>query len=125
MNKNECAIKGIYPKSYIKSDLAKFIHDHLLDISANCSRINRIRNFYDLIFTLQIEIETNKLSNYNKKMIFNLNSIDNLLAYYFTNIRKLMFEVKTRDDYILTNDEIYRVVLKDIKHHIKVNKITF
>jgi hypothetical protein len=125
MNNNDCAIKGVYPKSFIKSDLAKFIHDHLLDVSGNCSRVNRIRNFYDLIFTLQIEIENNQVSDYNKKMISSFNSVDNLLAYYFTNIRKLMSEVRARDDYIISNDEIYRVALKCIKHHIKTHNITF
>ena len=125
MNNNDCAKKGVYPKSYVKSDLVKFIHDHLLDTSADCAIINRIRNFYDLIFTLQCEIEKNQISEYNSKMISSFNSIENLLAYYFTNIRKLMIEIKIRDDYILTNDRIYRVVLKDIKHHMKVNNITF
>lgn len=123
MNNNSCAIIGDYPKSYIKSDLAKILHDNIIRMYGNCSNVNRIRNFYDLIFSLQIQIENNKLSDYNKKMINSFKTIDNLLGYYFNNIRKLMMDIKMRDDMVLENDHIHNHHLKMIKFFIEKNNI--
>lgn len=115
--------KGNYPKSFCKSTLARFLHDNLIDISEDYETIKKIRNLYDLIFSLQIEIENNKISEYNRNIISNFTSIENLLSYYFTNIRNLLIKIKARDDYIVDNDHIFFIHLKCMKHHIKTNKI--
>lgn len=120
---NGCAKIGIYPKSYIKSDLAKIIHDRLIEMSGNCSKVNRILNFYDLIFSLQIQVENNKLSKYNKQVIKSFKNVDNLLTYYFTNIRHLMMEIKMRDDIVISNDHMCKTHHNLIRRAIKFNNI--
>jgi len=118
-----CATKGKYPKSFIKSDLIKIAHDRLLELSGNCSEVNKIIYYYDLILTFQIEIEKNKLSQYFIQQLKLFKTIPNLIGFYFNNIRTIMMKLNIRDDLVLQNDHLHRTHLKTILFFARNNKL--
>lgn len=118
-----CATKGKYPKSFIKSDLIKITHDRLLELSGNCNEVNKIIYYYDLILTFQSEIEKNKLSEYFTQQLKLFKTINNLIGFYFNNIRTIMIKLNIRDDLVIQNDHLHRTHLKTILFYARYHKI--
>lgn len=116
---DNCAIKGKYPKSFDKCDMIKIITDRILEQSGNCLEVNKIRNYYDLILSLEIELENKTISDYFSKKIVVFKGITNLISYYFNNIKKLMVELNIRDDIVLSNEHVYRIHYTKIKNLYK------
>lgn len=114
-----CAIKGEYPKSFEKCDMIKIIVDRVLEQSGDCLQVNKIRNYYDLILSLENELENKKISDYYSKKIIVFKGISNLISYYFNNIKKLLIELNIRDDIVFSNEHIYRIYYQKIKNLYK------
>lgn len=115
--------RGEYPKSYEKSDLAKIVHDHVIDYGKDKNKINQIIGLYDLVFSLQHQIEKNRIENDFRELIRKFKGYQNFIIFCFNKIKSLMIELKIRDDILFTNDNIYRTHYKIIKFYLDYYKL--
>lgn len=114
--------KGKYPGAFYRYDLAKVVHDKIIHFYGDCKEVGLIRKYYNIIFTLQLQLETNNLSKENQKIIDIYGSIDNLIGHLFLLVKNIMYEINIRDDIILTNDHLHNLSLRKMKFYIDLNK---